>query len=178
MFAFLKLQPSVPASMSERSQDAFSSLPYLPSEAPSARVERTVSRYEFGRVTFDGVSWQAKSITDRSYEPGDIVKVLYRQDRVLWVDTLSEQPTVNDLVTDGSRPTEANAIGSGYELRTVREGIVVEVFTEDDLRDMDQASTYIDECNTQLSEKLDVLDHMEARRRLKMDELEAMVARL
>jgi hypothetical protein len=43
---------------------------------------------------------------------------------------------------------------------------------------MEQVSAYIDECNTRLSEKLAVLDHMEARRRLKMDELEAMVARL
>lgn len=95
MFAFLKLQPSVPSavsrSISHKSYAVLVSLPTLPSEAPSARVECTVSRYEFGRVVFEGVSWRAKCITDRSYGPGDRVKVLYRQDNALWVDTLFEQ---------------------------------------------------------------------------------------
>jgi membrane-bound ClpP family serine protease len=95
MFGFFKLQPFVPASMSRpvsrKSYDALASLPSLPSEAPSARVECTVSRYEFGRVCFEGVSWRAKCMTDRCYEPGDRVKVLYRQDNALWVDTLLEQ---------------------------------------------------------------------------------------
>ncbi len=92
MFAFLKLQPFVPASMSEKSHDALSSLPCLPSEAPSARVECTVSRSEFGRVIFEGVSWRAKCVSDRRYEPGDRVRVLCRQDNALWVDTLLDQP--------------------------------------------------------------------------------------
>jgi hypothetical protein len=70
------------------------------------------------------------------------------------------------------------AIGNSTQVQAVTIGTVVEVFTENDLRDMEQVSAYIDECNTRLSEKLAVLDHMEARRRLKMDELEAMVARL
>ncbi len=100
MFAFLKLQRSVPSSvrkevskeMSRKSYDTLASIPSLPSEAPSARVERTVTRQEFGRVCFEGVSWRAKCVTNRSYEPGDRVKVLYRQDNALWVDTLSEKP--------------------------------------------------------------------------------------
>jgi membrane-bound ClpP family serine protease len=99
MFAFLKLQPSVPSSVSRSADrsasrklyDTLSSVPTLPSEDPSARVECTVSRYEFGRVVFEGVSWRAKCIQNRSYGPGDRVKVLYRQDNALWVDTLFEQ---------------------------------------------------------------------------------------
>jgi hypothetical protein len=100
MFAFLKLQPSVLTStktMNTRLYDPRSSIPCLPSEAPSARVECTVSRYEFGRVMFEGVSWRAKCVSDRRYEPGDRVKVLYRQDNALWVDTLFEPPIEHDI---------------------------------------------------------------------------------
>ncbi len=73
---------------------------------------------------------------------------------------------------------ESDALSSAVEEIVVTEDVVAEVFTEDELKEMEQASECIDKCNTRLSEKLAVLDHMEARRRLKMDELEAMVARL
>jgi hypothetical protein len=56
---------------------------------------------------------------------------------------------------------------------------LTEALEENDLKDdTEQASTYIDECNARIAEKLAVLDHMETRFRLKMAELEAMVARL
>lgn len=92
MFAFLRIQPFAPAAASPRPCDRLLALPRLPSEAPVARVERTVSRHQFGRVSYEGVSWRAKCVQELSYLPGDRVKVLYRQDNALWVDTLLEQP--------------------------------------------------------------------------------------
>ena len=92
MFTFLWLQPSVPAAVGKKSGDRLLALPCLPSEAPVARVERTVSRHEFGRVFYEGVSWRAKCVQDLNYQPGDRVKVLCRQDNALWVDTLPDQP--------------------------------------------------------------------------------------
>jgi hypothetical protein len=58
------------------------------------------------------------------------------------------------------------------------EDMMAEVFTEEDLKAMKQASAFMDECNTRILEKLVVLDHMETRARLEMDELDAMVAKL
>jgi RNA recognition motif-containing protein len=64
------------------------------------------------------------------------------------------------------------------EDRVVTKGIVAEVFIENNLKDIEQVSKSIDDYNARISEKLAVLDHMETRVRLNLDELEAMVAKL
>jgi hypothetical protein len=65
-----------------------------------------------------------------------------------------------------------------FEPIAVMEDVVISEFTENEIRDIEQASTYVDQTNARIAEKLTVLDHMEARARREMVELEAMLAKL
>ena len=54
-----------------------------------ARVDRTVSQAAGGRVIWNAVSFPARCVSDRSFECGTTVRVLYRQGNTLLVDTLA-----------------------------------------------------------------------------------------
>lgn len=90
MLTFWKLQNAVSSSTGKATIDRLPEIPCIQAKTLSARVERTVSHHKFGRVVFQGVSWQAKCIQNRHYLPGVQVKVMYQQDNSLWVDTLPD----------------------------------------------------------------------------------------
>ena len=54
-----------------------------------ARVDRTVSQDTGGRVIWNAVSFPARCVSDRCFECGMTVRVLYRQGNLLLVDALS-----------------------------------------------------------------------------------------
>lgn len=83
MFGFLTLHRAVYSSVYKLLQSGFSKIPSLPSKIGTARVECTVRQTEFGRVLYQGVSWQARCIRDMTCFPETRVQVMYQQNSSL-----------------------------------------------------------------------------------------------
>lgn len=86
MLAFLKPYQFAKHPVGKTPKSTLDEIPCVRIETNLATVKHTISQNEFGRVSFQGVSWRAVCHEDVICSPGTSVRVLYRQGNTLVVE--------------------------------------------------------------------------------------------
>ena len=86
MLAFLKPYQFAKHSTERTLKTMIGEIPHVQVATNLATVKHAVSQSEFGRVSFQGVSWRAVCCHDITCPPGTLVRVLYRQGNTLVIE--------------------------------------------------------------------------------------------